>query len=350
MSTQHFTDDEIEKANQDTLDQVNSLIGKAEELAESDDWQQVMPLCQQAIDICTRRLGPLHICTLWHIKKMGAYLRQQRKYADAERVDRDLLFKWESKQPRDDLYELSVLDVLSNLVDDLRPQGLHDQVIEVQRQILQSVIRDRGEDAPYAVRCKNTLANSLHGRGDYTEALQLHEEALATLRRSGGGETPYAAVLLDMTAVDYLALGELGRAQSLQEEAVSCARKVCGSTHDTTVQCVANLSKTYRKIGKMPNDWIQQMESLIREAVPYGRDHNVVTADLLNALGNAYCDTHRYRDAQDTFSTCHTWAEKKLGRGHGLTRQSLDNFIFASTKTGDMVRVPIGSSGVTGLL
>lgn len=348
-STQQLTDDEIEKANQDALDQVNSLIGDAEELAESEEWPEVMSLCQQAIGISAQRLGPLHICTLWHIKKMGGYLREQGKYADAERVDRGLLVKWESKQPRDDLHEISVLDVLSNLVKDLKPQGLDDQVIDVQRQILQSVIRERGEDAPHTIPCKTKLANSLYCRGDYVESFRLHNEALTTLRLSCREETRDTAVLLDLSGVDCLALGDAERAQALQEEAVAVAGRVCGPHHDTTLQCVTNLSRTYCETGKAPADWIQRMEMLINESVQPRQEPNAVTANLLNALGNAYCDARRYHDAQHAYFKCHDWANKSLGCDHSFTRLCQDNLMLASTKTGDLVLAPILSSEVTGI-
>ncbi|KAK3191571.1 hypothetical protein K4F52_002386 [Lecanicillium sp. MT-2017a] len=349
MTTAQLSDAEIEDANLDAVDQANALIGEAEGLAESDEWPRVMSLCRQAIDICTQRLGPLHLCTLWHIKKKGAYLRQQGQYAEAERVDRGLLAKWESKPTRDDMYELSVLDVMHNLVDDLRPQGLHDEVIVVQTDILQAVIRDRGEEAQYTSVCKGKLANSLYRRGDYDEAFRLHKEAFTTLKRLGCGETPDYAILLDMAGLDCRAMGDIAQAQALQEEAVALAEKICGPRDDTTIRCIANLSLTYRKSSIDLTGWRQKLENLARELVPPGQQLRRITADLFMTLGNIYFDEERYRDAKEAYVKCLAWAEENLGREHSFTVMSLESFASASTKAGDLVWAPVVGSDVTGI-
>jgi hypothetical protein len=132
-------------------------------------------------------LGAEHPRTLSTANNRAMSLSCQDKYADAERIEREV---HEVQKHVLGAEHPDTLTSAKNLATSLSKQGKHDSAERLQREVLAVEKRVLGAEHPSTLTSANNLAMSLAEQGKYAEAEQLLLAALASLQRVLGPAHP----------------------------------------------------------------------------------------------------------------------------------------------------------------
>jgi tetratricopeptide (TPR) repeat protein len=186
------------------LDETVSLHDLAVSRQAEGRRQEAVPLCQQALTLVERAVGPHHPDVANLLNTLAGPYEELGDYAEAER-----------------LAQRSV--------------------------VLMEGVTGSPEVAVLRVQSLGTLAGIYRVHGRYAEAEPLFQRALVLAEAALGPGHPAVAMTLNNLAVLYKAAGEYAKAEPLYQRALAIFETALGPTHPKVITCRRNYAQLQRE-------------------------------------------------------------------------------------------------------
>jgi tetratricopeptide (TPR) repeat protein len=176
-------------------------------------------------------------------------LSHQGKYADAERIQREVLGAQKrvlgAEHP-------STLSSANNLAASLSNQGKYADAEPIQREVHEVRKRLLGAEHPKTLSTANNLAESLSNQGKCAEAEVIQREVHEVQKRVLGAEHPDTLTTENNLAASLARQGEYVEAEQMLHAALASLQRVLGPTHPDTLQTACSLEHLQARIRATP--------------------------------------------------------------------------------------------------
>ncbi len=225
------------------------------------------------------------------------------------------------------------LAVQNELADAYRASGRLDEAVDLFEQTLRARRAVLGNDHPDTLATQNDLAVAYEDAGQLDEAIPLLEATLRAKRAALGDDHPNLLVSQHNLASTYYAAGRLEEAISLQEATLKAARAQFGDDHPGTLASQTNLAAFYEDAGRL-DESIPLLEATLRaKRAALGNDHPS-TLTSQNNLANHYYEAGRLDEAITLFEQTRRARRDVLGEAHPNTLNSTYNLAAVHLKSG----------------
>src|SRR5919106_146165 len=279
---------EIAEAS-DPVETAAALTERAEAHKRKGEYQQALPLYQQAFEIREKYLGPEHPDTATSLNNLGV-----------------------------------LHDAMGN----------YQQALPLLQRALAIREKQLGPEHPDTATSLNDLAIVYVNMGDYPKALPLLQRALAIREKQLGLEHPDTAVSLNDLAFVYYNMGDYPKALPLLQRALEIHEKQLGPEHPDTAVSLNNLASVYYIMGDYPKALPLLQRALAITEKQLGPEHPD-TASSLNNLATLYDSMGDYPKALPLYQRALAIREKQLGPEHLDTALSLNNLALMYVSLGD---------------
>jgi tetratricopeptide (TPR) repeat protein len=207
-------------------------------------YREAEPLCQRALAIWEKVLGPEHPNVATSLNNLAGLYQAQGQYAMAESLYRRALGIFERTQHPNMAMSLNDLAMLYD------SQGQYAKSEPLYKQALAILGNTLGPEHPYLATSLNNLAMLYDSQGQYAKAEPLYQRALAIKEKGLGPEHPDAATTLDGLAVLYQNQGQYAKAEPLYQRALAIKEKALGPEHPDVATSLNNLAMLYDNQGQ----------------------------------------------------------------------------------------------------
>jgi tetratricopeptide (TPR) repeat protein len=186
--------------------------------------------------------------------------RNQGKYVEAERIEREVLGVQRRVLGEEHLetlntaarLALTIMHQASNLlkVCTSRSTGKFADAERINREVLGAYRRILGKEHPMTLTSASNLASSLSGQGKHCEAEQIHREVLGVTRRVFGEEHLETQTAATSLALDLAAQEKYADAERIDREVLAIRRRVLGENHPETMKSAYNVALSLSFQGK----------------------------------------------------------------------------------------------------
>ena len=249
-------------------------------LFQRSRYAEAEPLCERAVVIRERALGPEHPDVAWSLLSLAGLYRVQGRYSESKGLFCRALAIWE---------------------------------------------KTRGPEHPDVAHSLGGLAQLYYDEGRYAEAEPLYGRAVAIRERALGPEHPDVGWSLHNLAGLYRIQGRYAEAEPLYGRALTIQEKALGPEHPAVANSLNDLAGLLRNTNRLA-----EAEPLFRRALAIqervlGPEHSDV-ATSLNDLAGLYCDRGQYVQAEPLYQRALSIQEKVLGSAHPDVATSLENY------------------------
>ena len=217
-----------------------------------------------------RQLGSDDYHTLWAANNLAVSYQRMGQYAEARRLNEDILARRRRVLGEDDP---DTLVSANNLAMNLIALGEAHAAHELDEDTLARHRRVLGEDHPSTMTSANNLAFDLRRLGEYQAARELDEDTLARRRRVLGEDHPSTLDSAGNLAINLGRLGEYQAARELAEDTLARQRRVLGKDHPSTLDSASNLAFDLRRLDEYPAARELDEDTLARRRRVLGEDH-----------------------------------------------------------------------------
>jgi len=280
-------------------------------------YSAAQPLCERALAIREKVLGPEHPDTASGLNNLASLLRDQGDLAGARSLyERALAIREKVLGPEHPDTALS----LNNLASLLEDQGdlagarsLCERALAIREKVL-------GPEHPDTALSLNNLAFLLQVQGNLAGARPLYERALAISEKALGPEHPDTASVLNNLACLLRAQGNLSGARPLHERALAISEKVFGPEHPDTASGLNNLAFLLQSQSDLAGARPLYERALTIHEKALGPEHPDTAASLSN-LARLLGKTGDTEEAEALFKRAIAIGERALAREHALTQR-----------------------------
>ncbi len=290
-------------------------------LYDSAQYALAEPLCQRALDIGEKALGPDHPDVATSLNNLASLYDKQGKYAEAEPLCRRALDIKEKAFGPD---HPSVANSLNNLALLYANQGIYAEAEPRLQRSLDIWEKAFSPRHPEVATSLNNLAALYDNQGKYAEAEPLHKRALDIRVKVLGPDHPSVAASLNNLAELYRNQGMYAEAEPLNKRALDILQKVLGPNHPDVANSLNNLAGLYVNQGKYveAEPLLQRSLDISEKALDSGHPS---VANSLNILGSLYYRQGKYTEAEIIYRRALEIREKALGPDHPDVATSLNN-------------------------
>lgn len=288
-------------------------------LWERGRYAEAQALCERALAILERELGPDHPDVALSLNDLAVVHWYQGRYAQAKELNERALTIRERKLGSDHPDVARSVNTLAIIYVSLgrfpEAQALFERALAIRERVL-------GPDHPDVAQILINLANFQNDRGRRTEALALYERALPIWERELGPDHPNVAGTLNNIADVYADLGRYPEAKAFDERALEIRERALGPDHPDIAFGLNSLANVYTRLGGYV-----EAESLFKRAIgirerAFGLDHPGV-AEGLCGLANLYVRQDRFAEAEPLYDRALEIRERALGSNHTFVAQIL---------------------------
>src|SRR6266436_4992844 len=283
-------------------------------------WQRCTPLTQHLLSICgtetTDTAANVQRADL--LSRAARYFHRRAAYSAAQPLcERALAIREKVLGPE----HPDTASGLNNLASLLRDQGdlagarsLYERALAIREKVL-------GPEHPDTASVLNNLACLLRAQGNLSGARPLHERALAISEKVFGPEHPDTASGLNNLAFLLQSQSDLAGARPLYERALTIHEKALGPEHPDTAASLSNLARLLGKTGDT-----EEAEALFKRAIAIGeralaREH-ALTQRWCSHYARLLFDTERPAEALCFAQTALETHEATSGPNHPWTKDS----------------------------
>ena len=238
-----------------------------------------------------QQLGSDDQYTLWAANSLATSHHLMGQYAEARRLDEDILARRRRVLGED---HIDTMSVANNLAIDLHQVGERQAARELTEDNLARRRRVLGKDHPETLDSMNNLAIHLRALGEHQAARELDEDALARRARVLGEDHPSTLGSANGLAADLRELGDHQAARELAADALARRRRVLGEDHPDTLASASNLAADLRALGDHQAARELDADTLARRRRVLGEDH----PDTLEVASNLAADLRALGDHQ----------------------------------------------------
>jgi tetratricopeptide (TPR) repeat protein len=279
---------------------------------------EARPLCERALAIREKVLGPEHPDTATSLSHFARLLHAQGDLAGARHLHERVLAIHEKvfgPEHPDTATSLSHFARLLHAQGDLAgARHLHERALAIHEKVL-------GPEHPDTARGLNSLAGLLHDQGDFAGSRPLFERGLAIREKVLGPEHPDTAMSLSSLAYLLQGQGDLAAARPLFERALAICEKVLGPEHPNTAPDLSNLARLLSKSGHTDD-----AEPLFKRAIAIGEKAlglgHPVTQNYCSHYARLFLDTGRAAEALSLGQAALKTHETTSGPNHPWTKDS----------------------------
>lgn len=290
---------------------------------------------ERAIELRTRYLGPIHLCTAQSQSGLGALLQKMGDYSATGRMFKEALLNLQGKLGeghRDTAHAIKNLASFYRSIGDLvHAQELYQRALDVRRAL--------GDDEVEVAESRNDLGDLYKLRGDYVKAESEYNQALE-IRRRKLGEGVETAQSQNALAGLYQAMGDYRRAQELYRAACDIRQKVLGSDHPDTAESLGDLGDAHLVLRDYPSAELKYNQALEIRRKLLGSEHPLIARSLL-ALGNMHVLLGDYAKAESEYNQALHIFQKKFGPEHHDVAQSQHQLGLLYQARGDYDRAEL---------
>ena len=232
------------------------------ELYRAGRYADAEKVLRQVIDDSRRELGPTSPATLAGMEDLGSTLDEEGRYLEAEKLEREAMDMERRtvgpEHPR-------TLRAIGNLADVMRREGQFAEAEKLDREELDVERRIHGPEHPLTLIVMHNLGDVLSDQGRPAEAEKLHREELDIERRVLGPDHPGTADAMNDLANDLSDEGRYQEAEKLNGEALDIRRRIFGPDHPITANSVYNLGCLAALMGRR-----DEAVTLLKQAIDHG--------------------------------------------------------------------------------
>jgi hypothetical protein len=293
----------------------------------------------------------------WHI---GQVLEQQGKYAEAEKVYREVLNVYRPARGENDPDVLSLCNEIANVLDgegdyaevekELRPvirieekifgpkdprtlasrhnlcyaldhQGKYAEAVTEDREVIRLRTEILGPQNPDTLKSRNILVLALNDQGEYVEAEQESREIIALRSKVLGPKHPDTLASRHNLAFALDAQGKFDQAGDEYQEVVRLKEQVLGPEHPNTLASRTGLANTLRERGHYAEAEAEYRSIIRLKEKVLGSEHPSTLAGR-NGMANTLRDQGLYAEAETEYREVLKLREKVLGPEHPDTLQT----------------------------
>ena len=310
-------------------------------LRESAKYAQAEALYKQAWAIREKTLVPQQVDKAENLNNLAMIYYRQGKYAQAEPLYQQALAIREqalgSEHPK-------VAESLNDLARLYYKQGQYVQAEPLYQRALAIREQALGPKHPKVAESLNDLARLYYEQGKYAQAEPLYQQALAIRENALGSEHPEVAESLNDLARLYYKQGKYAQAEPLYQQALAIREKTLGPEHPEVAKSLNDLAMLYYRQSKykQAEPLYPQAQAISEEALAIreqslGPEHPDV-ADSLNNLARLYADQGKYAQAEPLCQQALAIREQSLGPEHPDVADSLNNLAMLNYKQGQYVQ------------
>lgn len=326
---------------QDSAESARQLYRQAMDLYNAGRYNEAAPLCERAIAMSTRALGPEHSDVALSLNGLGLIYAGKGDYARAEPLyERALgiyskLSDTAQSQENRNAAAGNVAATLNNLAELYKNRGEYSRAEPLYQSALTICIKLRGEQNSSVANTLNNLADLYRMKGDYARAEPLFRRALAIYLKINP-EDPDVALAMSNLAAVYAAKGDSARAEPLYLRALAIREKVLGPRHRDVALTLNNLAELYSDNGNLARAalLLERALSIHLKLDPQNPDVAVV----LNNLAGLYLLRGDFARAEPLYSRALEINVKALGPEHPEVARSLNNLAAVFHARGDEAR------------
>lgn len=257
----------LDAEDPEVFDSLNS-VGVA--LSRLGRYGEAKAMYQRAMKAQERVLGVDHLDTLTSMLNIAQLSGSQGQWEDSEALLQrilDMVSKKETKAGKSLL--LSTLTALSNAH---RGLGRYEEAADLEIRILQSRELDLGSEHPTTVAVKGNLAYTYRHLNRFQEAEELNLEILVTQETHHHAEIEILTTKAHLASI-YLLQGRTSLAEMLHFEVFAAMQARYGPNHPDTLYAMANLGRTYEKLGRLDDALALQLQLVDLRTGLLGNEH-----------------------------------------------------------------------------
>lgn len=222
----------------------------------------------------------------------------------------------------------------------LRKQGRRQEAEDLQRSVLETCRKSRGEQDNMTKILINDLSLILsHGDASteqQQEAILLLEQISDAWKTPDGNETEKSLSVANNLAVAYMEQQDrLEDAEAMMHRVIAGARLLHGADNDDGVVYKSNLGAIYSRQKKWEEAEKLQLEALEIRQRTLGKD-NLATVQCMSNLGWTYCQHGRFQDAKELQLLVLESRLRLQGATHPDTIHIFGNLAQTVSKLGEM--------------
>ena len=299
-------------------------------LYERGHYTEAEFLCQRALDIREKALGPNHPDAATSLNNLALLYDAQGQYAKAEPLSRRAL---EIREKALGPNHPDVATSLNNLAELYRAQGQYAKAEPLYQRALAIWEKALGPNHPDVAISLNNLAKLYRAQSQYAEAESLCQRALEIREKALGPNHPDVATSLNNLAKLYRAQSQYAKAEPLYRRALEIQEKVLGPNHPDVATSLNNLAELYSAQGDYAKaEPLCQRALEIREKALVPNHPDVATS--LNNLAELYSAQGHYAKAEPLYERALAIWEEALGPEHPKVATCLESYASLLRKSG----------------
>ncbi|MCC5899056.1 MAG: tetratricopeptide repeat protein, partial [Phormidium sp. BM_Day4_Bin.17] len=319
LTVQTATSSDLEQA--ELLEEANRLNQQVIRLYREDNYQEAIPLAQQALEIRETALGESHPDVATSLHDLAQLYYFQGNYNAAEPLYRRSL---EIREVALGESHPDVATTLNNLAGLYRNQGNYNAAEPLYHRSLEILETALGKSHPSVARSLNNLAELYRDQGNYSAAEPLYRRSLEIQEVALGESHPDVATSLNNLALLYHSQGNYNPAETLFLRSLEIRETALGGSHPLVAQSFNNLALLYHSQGNYNAAEPLYRRSLEIRETALGESHPLVAASLSN-LAELYRNQGNYNAAEPLHRRSLEIQEVALGESHPDVAQSLNN-------------------------
>jgi non-specific serine/threonine protein kinase/serine/threonine-protein kinase len=288
-------------------------------------------LCERALEIRRRVLGPDHPDTLASMMTLSAAYLREGRYADAERMGSQALEIEKRVLGPEHPDTVAAMMNLANIYfrEGRFPEAepLYSATIEIRKRTL-------GPEHPDTLYCILNLAALYSSQGRYADAERLYSQMIEILKRTLGPEHPMTLRNMSNLAKEYMNQGRFAECERLEFQVLDIQKRILGPEHPDVLYAMTNLALAYQGQGRYPEAERLESETLELQRRVLGPEHPDVLWSM-NNLALAYQSQGRYAEAERLHLQTLEIRKRRLGPKNPDTLTSLYNLACVAARRGD---------------
>jgi tetratricopeptide (TPR) repeat protein len=316
-------------------------------------------------------LGSDHTSTLNAMRNLAFTYYNQRRCAEAEKLQVEVMEAWKIKLGSDNpdvgiigdlaltycdqgrwdeaeklqvermeavkvqqgLDHRDTLTAMSNLASTYNMQGRWDKAERLQVEVVKGRKIKLGSDHPDTLTVMGQLASTYGNWERWGEAVKLQVEVIKAWKVKMGSDHQETLVAMNNLGLIYWKQGKWDKAEKLQVEVMKAWKEKLGADHPRTLTTMGNLALTYHNQGKWDEAEKLQVEVVKGQKVQRGSEHpDTLTA--MNNLATMYLKQGRLDEAEILQVEVVDKRIAKLGLHHPNTLITLNNLASTYQKKG----------------
>lgn len=286
---------------------------------EAAQWQFLVPLQEELIELTEETYGPEHPCTANSLDELAQLFGRLCRFEDAELLfERALSIR--EKALGDE--HLDTAETLSNLGELYNEVGQYDDAKKLHERSLSIRETKLGNQHPDTASVLYQLGFLYSNLGKYEKAESFLKRALDIQEQVLEPEHPDIADSLHGIACTYYYRSEYEKAKPVYKSALEIRKQVKDPDHPETARSLVSLGEIHRNLGEY-----EKAEPLCERALEIrkkalGPNHKE-TAHSIKTLGKVYHDKGIYEKAESLYNRALSIREKILGKEHRDVAHSL---------------------------